>query len=360
MNTPKGSRGFSWVAVALAILAIATFLHISPVPGFSPNIMMYGTDAVADSSSPAPMIAYEEAQGGAVDAYLPPEPQMGRAMEMMKVAYPVPAPSGGVPITDTREFNKTYYNAQMQTRDVPGLTRLVETTIRGSNGRIDQISSSQKYGSISFAVPQTKFDSFREQIETYVDWRFLEVNIQSQNMLSQKISIEEQQKYVNMSSSELSVTRKKEVARYEKERAGLQAQIDANEREIAMLDDSARTANETTIVSIKNRQIVLYDEQSRLRNSLALKEREYSQTIRMIDAQAGYLEDQGENLEKQDDALLADVATVNGTISIRWVSLWEVAQAYLPGYSIPGIFAILAIAVQWWYRRRNEAVAVGN
>ena len=110
------------------------------------------------------------------------------------IYYPYPYQNPDVPITDTREFLKMYYNASMRTRDVPALTRKVETTVRGYDGRIDSESSSGTYGYVSFAVPQTKYDSFRAELEGLVGSRFLSVNISSQNLLSQKVSIEEQQK----------------------------------------------------------------------------------------------------------------------------------------------------------------------
>jgi len=43
---------------------------------------------------------------------------------------------------------------------------------------------------------------------------------------------------------------------------------------------------------------------------------------------------------------------VNGSVSFRWISLWEMAQLYLPGYWIPGIFAILAFCSYLFDRRR--------
>src|SRR3989344_8448981 len=86
--------------------------------------------------------------------------------------YPYPYPNPDVPVTDTREFLKTYYSASMRTRDVPVLTRRVETTVRGYGGRIDQESSSAQYGYVNFALPQSKYDAFRTELEGFVDSRF--------------------------------------------------------------------------------------------------------------------------------------------------------------------------------------------
>ena len=61
-------------------------------------------------------------------------------------------------------------------------------------------------------------------------------------------------------------------------------------------------------------------------------------------------------MKTQDKALLDDVATVNGTVSIRWISLWEMIQLYLPGYWIPAIFAALAFLSYLRDRRRFGVV----
>ena len=41
-------------------------------------------------------------------------------------------------------------------------------------------------------------------------------------------------------------------------------------------------------------------------------------------------------IQLQDSNLLDDVATVNGSISLNWINLWETADAYLPGPILAG------------------------
>lgn len=95
-----------------------------------------------------------------------------------------------VPVTDTREFLKTDYNATIRTRDISTLTRRIETTVRGFGGRIDSSNSSQKWGSVSFVVPAGKFDSFRDEIESLTDARFITTEIRNENLLPQVRNIE--------------------------------------------------------------------------------------------------------------------------------------------------------------------------
>ena len=142
--------------------------------------------------------------------------------------YPYPYYNQDVPVTDTREFLKVNYNASMQTRDVQGLTRRVETTVRGYNGRIDQESSSPQYGYVSFVVPSAKYDAFRDELEALVGSRFLTVNISSQNLLPQKQSIEEQQKQADSALADYKAARQKVVNAHAGTVQSLQSQIDTD------------------------------------------------------------------------------------------------------------------------------------
>jgi hypothetical protein len=245
--------------------------------------------------------------------------------------YPYPYPNPDVPVTDTREFLKIYYNASMQTRDVPALTRRVETTVRGYDGRIDNESSAEKYGYVSFALPQAKYDAFRAELESLVGSRFLKVNISSQNMLSQKVSIEEQLKQANTSLADYKTARQKIVNAHMSATQSLQAQIDAT---------SATSS-----------------ERASLEKLLARENASYARNLSNADANIKYAQDWVKGVETQDATLLANVATVNGTVSIQWISFWDMALLYLPGYWIPAIFAALTF-LSFLRDRRRVATSV--
>lgn len=240
----------SWLTIALALGTIITFFAVSDQSvqyatrmGFGGGMMEYAdTKAVPSSAGGVPMMS-----DGVTSV-----PSIGI---MNPDYYPYPYPNSDVPVSDTREFLKVYYNASMLTRNVLSLTRRVEESVRGYGGRIDQESSSQKYGYLSFVLPQSKYNEFRAELESLVGSRFLTLNISSQNLLSQKVSIEEQQK---------------------------------------------------------------------------------------------------QGVETQDATLLANVATVNGTVSIQWISFWDIALLYLPGYWIPTIFVVLALLSFTRDRRRRD------
>ena len=357
MNNDHPRHSIPWLAVLLVLAAIYAFIQISN-EGRN-GLIMYG---VSNSSSiispsvgaPAPEYEPRAAQSAKGEAIVP---QMMQASDSVMAPAPYPSPGGSTPpATDTRELNKIYYNASLKTRDVNGLAKLVETTVRGNGGRVDQMNTSEKSGSVRFVIPQSKFDAFRDQVESFVDSRFLSVNIDSQNMLPQKQAIEKQQDYTKMNLDQLNVARKTEMSAYASKKAGVQAQIDANERETAMLDKSLQTADVASRPNIVTRQMDLYGETSSLRSQLAALEKSHLGSINSIDAQIRYANGDADALKKQDQNLMDDVATVSGTISIHWMSLWEVVHTYVPGYWIPGILLALALIAHWWHRKKTVVV----
>jgi hypothetical protein len=308
----------SWLTIAFALLAIITFFAISNPSVQYATRMGFGGGGVMEYSDTKAI-----------------PPNAGGGVQMMDVGvasnrimspgyYPYPNPE--VPVTDTRELLKIYYNASMQTRDVPALTRRVETTVRGFDGRIDNESSAEKYGYVSFALPQIKYEAFRTEIESLVGSRFLKVNISSQNLLSQKVSIEEQQKQADSALADYKTARQKLVSAHTSAVQALQAQI----------DDTKMTENERLL----------------LREQLAEENTTYTRNLSNADANIKYAQDWVKGVQTQDSTLLANVATVNGTVSISWISFWEMAQLYLPNYWIPFIFATLAGTSFFFDRRR--------
>ena len=324
----------SWITIILALLTAGTFLAVSKpgelygVPtGTSGGVRMMeynsGSEAVPQAPANVPM------RGGS-DAYY----------------YPTPYPTD-VPVTDTREFLKVYYNASMLTRDVQGLTRRVETTVRGYDGRVDQESISQKYGSISFAVPQSKYDAFRTELEGLVWTKFLTVQIQSENVLPQKQSIEEQQKQADTTLADAKVAQQKLANIHASMVKSLQTQIDADAQELASLRAQAQTYD------IQVQIQTVSDDWSSLKAQLANENSSYSTQLSYANDVIKSAQDWQKAVKTQDQALLDSVATVTGTVSIQWISLWDTALLYLPGYWIPAIFAVLTCLSFIRDRRRS-------
>jgi len=251
--------------------------------------------------------------------------------------YPYPYPNPDAPITDTREFLKVYYNASMRTRDVQELTRRVETTVRGSDGRIDQESSSPQYGSVSFAIPQSRYDAFRTELESFVGNRFLSINISSQNLLPQKLSIEEQQKQADTALTDYRAARQRTVNVHANTAQSLKSKIDADTAQLLVL--RAQTQTPQTLAEIQ----AVTDDRTALQQRLVSENASYTAQLNNADRNIKNAEDWQKAVQTQDKTLLDNVATVTGTVSIQWISLWDTVLLYLPGFWIPFIFFVLTL-----------------
>lgn len=345
-------RRISWLTIVLALLAVGTFLAIA-----QPNAQYYvpqmmgrftGSTFKVTSTDPAVpqgiQVNYAESSGAPVSVQ---GTMMARDTADSRVYYPpYPYPSPDVPVTDTREFLKVNYNASMLTRDVQGLTRRVETTVRGYDGRVDQESSSPQSGYVSFVVPASKYDAFRIELEGLVDSRFLTVNVSSQNLLPQKQSIEEQQKQADGALADQKAARQNLVNAHASTVRLLQSQIDADAQELASL------RAQTLTYEIQAQIQAVSDDWTLLKQRLANENASYSAQLKNADANIKNAQDWQTAVQKQDTALMDNVATVSGSVSLRWISLWEMVQLYLPGYWIPTIFAVLAFLSYLWDRRR--------
>ncbi|OGG54256.1 hypothetical protein A2851_01160 [Candidatus Kaiserbacteria bacterium RIFCSPHIGHO2_01_FULL_53_29] len=341
-ETPHGRK--PWLTISLALLALVTFFMMSG--GGQTISRMGGGYGVSSSNTMAPtpptMGIAESAQG------------VPRATQVMAPDYyPQPYYGGTPAATDTREFNKISYSAVMRTRSVQDLVRRTETTVRGFDGRVDQTSSAEKYGYVSFVIPATKFEEFRTEIESFVRPRFLKVDISSQNLLSQKQSIEETQKQVEKNIADLQTERKQLVASHASAVKSLQSQIDANTNTQTALraevtNDPARQASIALQLNQLSAELIT------LKSRLANENSNYVNNIASIDSQIKYTNENLTGVKQQDQNLLDNVATVNGTISFNWISLWEIMQLYLPGYWIPSILAVSAMLAYLWERRRGH------
>jgi len=294
-----------WITIIFIIIALFTFLNIAGNNRYGMMPVGYGGVEIEGDEAIAPSAGMME-NSAKVDS---------------GVSYSPPYQQNEVPVTDTREFMKIDYNVQMSTRSVQDITRRAETVVRGYDGRVDSISSSDKYGYIGFVVPAAKFEQFRNEVESLVGAKFLTVNIQSQNLLPQKISIEEQRALLEKSLADLRTKRASITAAHNALVASLQEQISANDTEA-------------------------------LRARLASENASYARTLASYDNQMKYYTNALTGNTKQDQNLLESVATVSGTIAINWISLWEIAQLYLPGYWIPFLL-LIASAIAYFFERRR-------
>ena len=308
-------RGLPWLSLSLASLAMIIFIVQSA--SVDDVIIRRGTTGVAvpEKTSIAPEY------------------------------FPQPRPD--TPISDSREFLKRSYNAAVRTRNVDELGNRIQTIVRGYSGRIDGYSSSPKNGYVSFAVPADKLEVFRAELKNTVRAKFYTESVSSQNLLPQKQSIEEQQK---QSESELSRLRSSRNALADSHNtivASIQARLKTISTELAQL----RSANPA---DPKITQLTA--EETKLRVDLAAENREYLSKLASLDSQIRSAEDTLASIKKQDQDLLDNVATVQGYITLNWISVWEIVDLYLPGPLLAWAFLAAAAAAYFWHRSRMRLI----
>ena len=253
------------------------------------------------------------------------------------------------PITDTREFLKKSYGANFRSRHVQDLTSRLETIIRGFNGRIDSSNSSEKSGYISFVVPADKFDSFRNELKGLVGDKFFSENTSAQNLLPEKRSIEEQQAGTQTTITGLQSQKEQLDATYAKRTQSLQSQIKDNEKAIAELQKREQTPEIQSQIQIYRNNV------GSLHGQLNQESSNYQTNLNTINTQLAAQEERMQELDKQDQSLTDNVATVTGNITVSWISVWQIINLYLPmRWIIP--IALLGIIVAYSIFRPKQKI----
>lgn len=60
------------------------------------------------------------------------------------------------------------------------------------------------------------------------------------------------------------------------------------------------------------------------------------------------------NIEKTDEQFTDDIETVNGTVNVSWVTLWQMAEIFSPIH--PTLVVIIIIIIGWFYFRHKSYV----
>lgn len=314
----EGRRRMPWLSLALAGAAVVVLVIFS---NLSPAVYKY--------------TSVQNGSGG----FAVPDAAMSPAApeSLLKRILPNPFPSA--PITDSREYLKTDYYSTIRTRHVHELVSRLQTIVRGFGGRVDASSFSEKFGTVSFAVPADKFEAFRSEVKSLVPGKLYVEQTHTQNLLPQKQSIEEQQAQAQKNLDQLRSDRDKLTAEHNKTIASLQVQLNSVLKERA------------AIPSDDPRQAQLAAQESNLRVRIANENRDYQNKLASLEAQIRSAEDNVINIQKQDQTLLDNVATVNGTVSLNWISIWEMADLYLPGPLLAWLLALAALAAYFYNRR---------
>ncbi len=254
---------------------------------------------------------------------------------------------------DTREFLKTNYSAQIRTRDVSDIMKDVKNSVKGADGRIDSINVSDKYGYVNFVVPKSNFDTFKDEIESLVHEKLITISESSTNLLSQKQQIETDATNIqnNLTSLEkakadLTTKHNQKIASLNNQIAALQAQVNAKQAEI----DAATTAPQKA--TLQNEQQNYNSQRQVLEQQKASENSSYTIQNKNYDSQITATKNNQTNNVKQDGQFTDNIETVNGSINVTWINIWNIVKIFSPVHPTL-IVIILALALIFYLNRRG-------
>lgn len=259
-------------------------------------------------------------------------------------------------IGDTREFMKTSYFATIQTRDVSDMVRDVKNAVKGADGRVDNLNSSEKSGRINFVVAKSKFDDFKSEIESLTHKKLYTENISSENLLSQKQGIEEQTNNItstldNLKSQKTSLNTKhsQTINSINKELADIKAELINVRTNISITTDSS------IMTALRSQETSLVQQETLQNQKLNSENSNYSIQSKNLENQITSENNNLINVKKEDVKFADNIETVSGSIYVNWISLWEVAEIFSP---IPLFFIIVIIIaiIYICYRKRIPKV----
>jgi hypothetical protein len=251
--------------------------------------------------------------------------------------YPEPS------ITDTREFMKINYSASIKTRKVEEVVNDVQNIVKGSNGRVDGVYSSKKNGYIRFIVAQSKFDTFKSQIENLTNKKLYTENISSENLLSQKQGIEEQTGNIVNTLVNLQAQKTSLDAKHAQTLNYINTEIARIRAELALIRTAIVGAtNLEVLATLRSRESSYVRQETTQQQLLTSENSSYaikSQNLEsLINNENGNLTD----VNKKDSQFIDNIETVNGYISVNWTSLWEMTRIFSP---IPPILIVVILII---------------
>lgn len=275
-----------------------------------------------------------------------------QAPESASMPYPDYYRGGEPTIDDTREFLKMSYSARLKTRDVPEAVKDVKNAVRDAEGRIDNMTSADKSGYVSFVVPKSRFDSFRDEVALITNARLYTETISSQNLLGEKQSLEQQAESaatylasLEKQKSDLDDKHVKAVNSLKSELLAVQNQLAAVQYKLERTDDP----NE--INSLNSQEYSLAIREESLKQSLNSENQSYTSQSANLAPQIAQAKSMLAASGKQEVQFVNKIETVSGYVSVSWISWWGMVKTYSPIH--PAIIIILVLVVGWYilYRR---------
>ncbi|HRY36840.1 MAG TPA: hypothetical protein P5230_03125 [Candidatus Magasanikbacteria bacterium] len=367
----KKPFAFRWLFLT-AVPALALFLTIS----------VWQNSRIESLSSVESVDFYEGEQAGQTASY---DANLGLSKSIQatglaqeesfveriadKISMPEPEPMIGQPsiyyynessdITDTREYLKTTFGLNIKTRNVEKMHTRLKTIIRGYDGRIDNANLNEKYASIGFVLPKSAYESFVEEVTEMFPEKFITVYKNSTNLLGQKQNIEKQTEYTSSTLENLKTERADNIKKYDEKIASLNKEISRLDNSMYALVAQRKTVSSTDTETLKK----INDQINYLSRVRTERTSELMRAMTQHEKDLDYFDNQIKNTEnnlielgKQDTKLINNVETVNGTITIRWISLFQIVNLYIPIYKTLITVCILIIIGYIFLGRKTKEI----
>jgi len=261
-------------------------------------------------------------------------------------------------IKDTREFMKTSYSSSIQTRDVSKTITAVKNVVKGADGRVDELNTSEKYGRVRFVVAKSKFDAFRDEIESLTNEKLYTESISSQNLLSDKQNIEGQILDANTSLSDLNRQKDALVASHTKIINSLNKELTRINGDLVVVRAKiAALGNNTIDIQLSEQETSLVQQQTNQTQNINQENKNYSIQKNNLDVLINNANANLGSANKQDSKFTDNIETVNGYVNAEWISLWGMAVIFSPIHPT-WIIIILIIAGFVIFRKRMPKVEI--
>ena len=250
-------------------------------------------------------------------------------------------------IEDTREFLKTNYTANIKTRDVHNVMSDVKNLIRDASGRIDRMNEGDKSGYIGFVVPKSNYENFRDEIESITNKKLIAVSINSENLLTQKQSIEQQQQSASDFLAQLEQQQKDLTSKHTQTKNKLQNELTSLENQLISIELNPPAEYVALRQDLSNK-ITLKKQQ------LASENSSFNTNNQNLKNQIDGVNSQLTSIERQDINFTNNIETVNGTVYVEWISFWKIAKIFSPIH--PTLIVIILIIVLWYLLKRKSYI----
>lgn len=255
-------------------------------------------------------------------------------------------------ITDTREFLKVRYYSQIKTRDVHQTVRNVKSIIHESEGRIDNETSSEKRGYVSFVVPKSEFEDFRKEVESLTHKKLYTETVSSENLLGQKQNIEQQMQVATSSLASLEQQKETLDTQHDQVRDMIVSELTTKKNRLSTVRQLIQNIeDEERLIELRLEEGSLLSSISRLEQELVQEDKSYAKQATILVAQINKTQDKVDQVEERDNQFANNIETVNGRVNVNWVSYWGLAKIFSPIH--PSILIVILVLIGWYilYRR---------